>query len=266
MRTAFSISLVGICFELRTSSFEFFPALLFHRRPMKALLLTLLLATSLAAHAADAPLNTLTDAERAAGWKLLFDGKDASQSWRGYKKDGLSELWAVEDGALVLKGKGGGNIVTKEQFESFEFSIDWKISEGGNSGLMFKVLESEPQPWHTGPEAQIQDNVKGHDAQKAGWMYQLYAASVDTTKPAGEWNTFVLKCVKTSAGTFKCEHWMNGTKYVEYEIGSDDWNTKVAASKFAKLAGFAKAPKGHLCLQDHGNVVAFRNIKIREVK
>jgi hypothetical protein len=233
---------------------------------MKARLFTLLLATACPLCAADAPLNTLSDAEKSAGWKLLFDGKDASESWRGYKKDGLSELWVVEDGALVLKGKGGGNIITKDPFESFELSIDWKISEGGNSGIMFKVLESEPQPWHTGPEAQIQDNVKGHDAQKAGWMYQLYAASVDTTKPAGEWNTFVLKCVKTPAGTFKCEHWMNGTKYVEYEIGSDDWNTKVAASKFARLAGFAKAPKGHLCLQDHGNAVAFRNIKIREVK
>jgi len=230
---------------------------------MKALLLTLLVVSLLPLRAADAPLNTLTDAEKAAGWKLLFDGKDASQSWRGYQKEGLSELWAVEDGALVLQGKGGGNIVTREQYESFEFSIDWKISEGGNSGIMFKVLEENPQPWFTGPEVQIQDNVKGHDPQKAGWMYQLYAASVDTTKPAGEWNTFVLKCVKTPAGTFQCEHWMNGTKYVAYEIGSAEWLEKVAASKFKDKPGFAKAAKGHICLQDHGNVVAFRNIKIR---
>lgn len=232
---------------------------------MKALLLTLLLIAATPSFAAD-PLNSLTDAEKAVGWKLLFDGKDASQWWRGYKKDGLSEQWAVEDGALVLKGKGGGNIITREQFESFEFSIDWKISEGGNSGIMFKVQESEPQPWHTGPEVQIQDNVKGHDAQKAGWMYQLYAASMDTTKPAGEWNTFRLKCVKTPAGTYRCEHWMNGTKYVEYEIGSADWDAKVAASKFKDKPGFGKSPKGHICLQDHGNVVAFRNVKIREVK
>jgi hypothetical protein len=232
---------------------------------MKPLLFALLLSIAAPSFAMDI-LNALSDAERAAGWKLLFDGKDAGASWRGYKKETLPEQWAVEDGSFVLKAKGGGNIVTKEEYESFEFSIDWKISEGGNSGIMFKVLESEPQPWFTGPEAQIQDNEKGHDPQKAGWMYQLYAASVDTTKPAGEWNRFVLKCQKTPTGTFKCEHWMNGTKYVEYEIGSEDWNQKVAASKFKDKAGFAKAAKGHICLQDHGNVVAFRNIKIRELK
>ena len=230
---------------------------------MKRLLFSLLFATALPVFAEDALLNSLTAEEKAAGWKLLFDGKDASASWRGYQKETLAEQWAVEDGALVLKSKGGGNIVTREQYESFEFSIDWKISEGGNSGIMFKVLETEPKPWFTGPEVQIQDNAKGHDPQKAGWMYQLYAASVDTTKPVGEWNRFVLKCQKTAAGTFQCEHWMNGTKYVAYEIGSDDWNQKVAASKFKDKPGFAKAAKGHICLQDHGNEVAFRNLKIR---
>jgi hypothetical protein len=232
---------------------------------MKALLSALLLALAAPAFAMDL-LNALTAEEKAAGWKLLFDGKDASQHWRGYKKDALPEPWVVEDGALVLKGKGGGDIITKEQFESFEFSVDWKISEGGNSGLMFKVLETETRPWFTGPEVQIQDNVKGHDAQKAGWMYQLYAASVDTTKPAGEWNRFVLKCRKTPAGTYQCEHWMNGTKYLAYEIGSEDWKQKVAVSKFKDKPGFAKAAKGHLCLQDHGNMVAFRNLKIRELR
>ena len=237
--------------------------LLFHRR-MKFLLISLLLATAVPSFALDT-LNALTDAEKAAGWKLLFDGKDASQWWRGYQKDVLPAQWLVEHNALVLKTKGGGDIVTKDQFESFEFSVDWKISEGGNSGIMFKVLETEPKPWFTGPECQIQDNAKGHDPQKAGWMYQLYAASVDTTKPVGEWNRFVLKCVKTPAGSFKCEHWMNGTKYVEYEIGSADWNEKVGASKFKDKPGFGKAAKGHLCLQDHGNEVAFRNLKIREL-
>ena len=231
---------------------------------MKSLLLSLLLALSAPSFAEDAPPNTLTDAEKSAGWKLLFDGKDAGPWWHGYKKDQLPAEWVAEDGALVRKG--GGNIVTNEEFESFEFSLDWKISEGGNSGIMFKVQETEPQPWHTGPEAQLQDNAKGHDPQKAGWMYQLYAAEVDTTKPAGQWNHFVLKCARTAAGTYKCEHWMNGTKYVEYEIGSADWNEKVAKSKFAKLPGFAKSAKGRICLQDHGNEVAFRNLKIREVR
>ncbi|MGB8168478.1 MAG: DUF1080 domain-containing protein [Chthoniobacteraceae bacterium] len=231
---------------------------------VKSLIFALLLAlTASPLFAEDAPLNTLTDAEKAAGWKLLFDGKDASQRWRGYKKDVMGDKWVAEDGALVLKGKGGGDIITKDEFESFEFSVDWKISEGGNSGVMFKVQETDGPPWATGPEAQIQDNTKGHDPQKAGWMYQLYAAEVDTTKPVGEWNNFVLKCEKTPAGTYRCVHTMNGTKYVEYEIGSADWNEKVAKSKFASKPGFAKSAGGHICLQDHGNEVAFRNIKIR---
>jgi hypothetical protein len=205
--------------------------------------------------------NTISDAEKTAGWQLLFDGQDAAQWWRGYKKDELPEGWVVENGALVRKGKG--DIITKEQYESFELSIEWKISEGGNSGIMFKVLETDGPPYHTGPEAQIQDNVKGKDPQKAGWMYGLYPASVDTTKPAGEWNQFILKCEKTPAGTYRCEHTMNGTKYCEYEIGSADWAAKVAASKFNAWTEFGKAGKGHICLQDHGNEVAFRNIKIR---
>jgi hypothetical protein len=232
---------------------------------VKSLIFSLLLAISVAPlFAEDAPLNTLTDAEKAAGWKLLFDGKDAAQWWRGYKKETLPEKWVVEDGALVRKGdKGAGDIITKDEFESFELSIDWKISEGGNSGIMFKVLETDGPPWATGPEAQIQDNNRGHDPQKAGWMYALYPASVDTTKPVGEWNHFVLKCEKTPTGTYKCVHTMNGTKYVEYEIGSADWNERVAKTKFASKPGFAKAAKGHICLQDHGNEVAFRNIKIR---
>ncbi len=208
--------------------------------------------------------NTLTKEESAEGWVLLFDGKDASQHLRGYKKEKLPEQWVVEDGALCRKG--GGDVITKEKYESFEFSIDWKISEGGNSGIMFKVLEADGPPYKTGPEAQIIDNAKGKDAQKSGWMYELYAADKDTTKPTGEWNHFVLKCQKTATGTYKCEHWMNGEKYVEYEIGSEDWKQKVAKSKFAKWEGFGTADAGHICLQDHGNLVWFRNIKIRKLE
>jgi Domain of Unknown Function (DUF1080) len=204
-------------------------------------LLLSLIAIAFAAHAAD---NELTAEEKAAGWQLLFDGKDAGASFRGYKKDKLPDGWIAEDGALVRK-KEGGDIVTREQFESFELSVDWKISEGGNSGIMFKVLETKGASYETGPEAQVQDNAKGRDPQKAGWMYALYPATVDTTKPAGEWNRFVLKCQKTPTGTFRCEHTMNGTKYVEYEIGSDEWNARVAKTKFAKMEGFGKAlPSG----------------------
>jgi hypothetical protein len=231
---------------------------------MKTLLLipAMIVAAACTAGAADTA-NRLSPGEKAAGWELLFDGKDASQWWRGYKKEKLPDGWVVEDGALVRKG--GGDIITKDKFESFEFSIEWKISEGGNSGIMFKVLETEKPPYWTGPEAQIQDNVKGKDPQKAGWMYQLYSSEVDATKPVGEWNHFVLKCQKTEKGTYRCEHIMNGTKYCEYEIGSEDWDARVAKSKFATWEGFGKAAAGHICLQDHGNLVWFRNIKIRRL-
>jgi hypothetical protein len=224
-------------------------------------LLLSLLALACTAIAAD---NELTAEEKAAGWKLLFDGKDAAENFRGYNKEKLPDGWVVDDGAIARK-KGGGDIITKDEYESFELAVDWKISPAGNSGIMFKVKETKEPSYASGPEAQVQDNKEGHDPQKAGWMYQLYPASVDTTKPAGEWNHFVLKCQKTAAGTYKCEHIMNGTKYVEYEIGSDDWNQKVAKSKFAKMPNFGKAAKGHICLQDHGNEVAYKNLKIREL-
>jgi len=206
--------------------------------------------------------NALTEAEKKAGWVLLFDGK-STEHFRNYKKKEISPKWVVKDGVLTLTGRGGGNIITKKEYGGFEFTVDYRISKGGNSGLMYHVKESAGAPWQTGPEIQIQDNVDGHDPQKAGWLYQLYrpAEGVDATKPAGEWNT--LRVLITPE---KCVHWMNGTKYVEYVKGSEDWDQKVGASKFRKFKDFGKAAAGHLCLQDHGNVVSFRNIKVREVK
>lgn len=220
-----------------------------------ALLLAPLLVLATAA-VADEP-NTLTDAEKAEGWTLLFDGKDLSQ-WRNFKKEDVSEKWQVADGAFTLTEKGGGDIITKETYGAFELKLDYRITKAGNSGLMYHVTEEEATPWRTGPEIQIQDNVDGKDPQKSGWLYQLYAPDTDATKPVGEWNT--LHIVITPE---KCIHTMNGTKYVEYVKGSADWDAKVAASKFAAFETFGKATEGHLCLQDHGDVVSFRNVKIK---
>ena len=220
------------------------------------LILTIAALAVASTFAADTARIELTDAEITEGWTPLFDGRNAGAWWRGYKKETLPDGWKVEDGALVRRG--GGDIVTKEKFENFEFSIEWKISEGGNSGIMFRVQETDGPPYATGPEAQIQDNVKGKDPQKAGWLYQFYQTEKDTTKPVGQWNVFKLVVNRN-----KCEHWMNGVKYFDYEIGSADWNEKLAKSKFAKMPGFATTAKGHICLQDHGDVVAFRNIKVR---
>lgn len=222
------------------------------------ILLSSLFLLSFSALHADEP-NTLTDAEKSEGWTLLFDGKDLSQ-WRNFKKEDLSGKWQVADGAFTLTEKGGGDIITKETYGAFELKLDYRIAKAGNSGLMYHVTEEEATPWRTGPEIQIQDNVDGHDPQKAGWLYQLYPAETDATKPVGEWNTLHILITPK-----KCVHYMNGTKYCEYVKGSADWDAKVAASKFSKFEKFGKATEGHICLQDHGDVVSFRNVRIRKI-
>ena len=176
------------------------------------------------------------------------------------KKD-LSSGWQVEDGALVRAARGAGDIITVDKYGAFELVLEYQISPGGNSGVMYHVLEQKGSPpWHTGPEIQIQDNAGGHDAQKSGWLYQLYPADEDASKPAGEWNE-----LRVLISPEKCATHMNGVKYNEYVKGSADWDQRVAKSKFHKFEGFGKATAGHICLQDHGNRVSFRNIRIRKL-
>lgn len=212
--------------------------------------------------------NSLSDAEKRAGWKLLFDGQ-TKEGWRNYKRDSISDGWVVEDGALVRAKGGAGDIVTAGQYDNFELSLEFKISPKGNSGIMFHVTEDADAPWHTGPEIQVQDNVEGHDPQKAGWLYQLYRPNpdpwtrqtADSTRPVGEWNHVQLRITRDA----DCEINVNGYRYAQFRMGSDDWNRRVAASKFAEYKNFGKTGKGHICLQDHGDQVAYRNIKIREL-
>lgn len=215
--------------------------------PLCSLLLPIL------AHASD---NTLTSEEKDAGWQLLFDGNDPSLHWRAYKQNTFPQTWTVADGTLFRQASGG-DIVTRETFENFELELDWKISPKGNSGVMFRVQETMDAPWKTGPEIQILDKA-APDPNKAGWLYALYPSAVDACHPTGDWNhiRFVTK-------NGKCEHWLNGVKYLEYQIGSEDWKAKVAASKFAQFPDFAANARGRICLQDHGNPVWFKNIRIR---
>ncbi|MGA2059653.1 MAG: DUF1080 domain-containing protein [Thermoguttaceae bacterium] len=223
-----------------------------------ATLLGILLAQAcpIRASAADPALNTLTPEEQQAGWKLLFDGK-TSNGWRNYKSKTVSDGWQVIGGALT-RVKTAGDIVTLDQYDNFELSLEYKISRAGNSGIMFHVSEDFPAPYQTGPEVQILDNKEGEDPQKSGWLYQLYKSDSDATKPVGQWNQ-----VRILITPQKSEVYMNGVKYYEFVIGSQDWNDRVAKSKFKDLPKFGKASKGYIDLQDHNGEVAFRNIKIR---
>lgn len=230
----------------------------------------LLLAAAVLVAAEDAIPNTLTEEERQQGWRLLFDGK-TTEGWRGYKTGKIPPGWRAIDGVLARvtggpggKGAGGGDdIITVDQFDNFELKLDWRILDrGGNSGIIIRATEDAVTSWHTGPEMQILDNAAypGRDPrQLAGACYDLYAPGKDVSRPLGQWNS-----VKIVADGNRIEHWLNGAKIVEYQLGSDDWKQRVAASKFRKMPAFLNPPlKGHICLQDHTARIEFRNIKVR---
>jgi len=235
---------------------------------MKRILLIALALTVAAAVRLPAAENTLTDEEKAAGWKLLFNGNDLN-GWHNFKREGVRPGWQVKDGALVcVDPHNAGDIVTTDQFGWFELQLDYNISAGGNSGIMFHVTDEGGAAWATGPEFQLEDNAKAADPQRCGWLYALYQPPtdpktekpLDATKPAGEWNH-----VRLLISPEKCEHDINGLKYFEYVLGSEDFNNRVAKSKFAKMPKFAKSEAGYLALQgDHGEV-SFRNIKVRPI-
>lgn len=204
--------------------------------------------------------NALTEQEQADGWKLLFDGQ-STDAWRGFQKDHFPEGWQVVDGTIHRVDKAG-DIITKEQFSDFELQLDWKVAGPGNSGIFFRVSEEEDAVWKTGPEMQILNNDVHRDGQnpltRAGSNYALHAPAKEVVKPVGQWN-HVRILVKGS----NVELWLNGEKVVEYEIGSEDWNRRVAESKFSKFPKYGLVESGHIALQDHGDPVWFRNIKIR---
>ena len=226
---------------------------------------------------ADESINQLTESEKRSGWELLFDGTSL-EGFKGYQQDTPGAGWQVIDGAIV-RTEAAGDLLTKEMYDSFEIQLEYRISKAGNSGLMYHVSEDGKRPWYSGPEVQIIDNDAGKDGQKAGWLYQLYephekkwvmriekAAGlpvkelVDATRPAGEWNHLYLRVTPGSS-----EVCLNGVSYYKFVVGNDDWNKRVAKSKFSKFEQFGKAGNGHLCFQDHGDEVAFRSIKVRRL-
>jgi hypothetical protein len=235
------------------------------------------LATSPAARSAVAAAadNTLSAEEKAAGWRLLFDGS-STKGWRNAHADAFpSKGWLVKDGLLTVVESGGGeaahggDIVTLEEYGDFELKVDVKLSKGANSGIKYFVTEKLGTPGRgsaIGLEFQLLDDAVHPDAKAGregnrtfGSLYDLIAAPASKpVKPVGEWNTAHI----VSKGT-KVEHWLNGTKLLEFDRASDAFKKLVAISKYKDYGGFGQAKSGHILLQDHGNTVSFRNVKIK---
>jgi hypothetical protein len=221
--------------------------------------MALALVAGIAIVSAQAP-NTLTAAEKADGWRLLFDGKSLS-GWRGFKSPTPPAGWKAAGGELVRQGPGG-DLMTVEEFGDFELRLEWKVQKNGNSGIMFRVTGEGGQTYETGPEFQILDNAGHRDGKdpmtSAGSNYAMHPPVRDVTRPVGEWND-----VRLIVRGAHVEHWMNGVKLLEYELWSPDWDARVKASKFGKIPMYGRARRGHIVLQDHGDPVWFRNVKVR---
>lgn len=226
---------------------------------MKALAFGLAAALVLAGAALAEP-NQLTPAEKAAGWKLLYDGRSLA-GWRGFKTAAPDKGWTA-DGALSPDPKTSKDIITKDQFGDFELAFQWKVSPKGNSGVMFHVVEVGDETYESGPEYQVLDNAHGEKPpEQAAALYALYPPTTDATRPPGEWNEG-----RITVRHGHVEHWLNGKKVVEYDVGSPDFKARVDHSKFRQWPQFAASPTGHIALQNHGNAVWFRDLKIRVLK
>lgn len=203
---------------------------------------------------------TLTPAEKADGWRLLFDGTSLD-GWRSFRATTPPAGWKPVAGELVRQDKGG-DLMTVEQFDNFELRLEWKVNAGGNSGIMFRVTDQGTQTYETGPEFQILDNGGHRDGKdpmtSAGSNYAMHPPVRDVTRPVSQWNE-----VRLIVDGAHVEHWLNGVKLLEYELWSEDWDKRMKASKFARMPHYGRAKRGHLVLQDHGDLVWFRNIKIK---
>lgn len=228
------------------------------------------------------PENTLTEKEKRDGWQLLFDGQSI-QGWHNYGKTSIGKSWIIDENAIHLDAKpnpdggwqapDGGDIVTPEEYGDFELQLDWKIAPCGNSGIIYHIVEDPKKydyVWKTGPEMQVLDNACHPDSKypkhRAGDLYDLKECKYVTVKPGGEWNH-----IKLRFKDGKVEHWLNNRKVVELQMFENGkptpkWLELIAGSKFPKLsADFGLSQKGRIALQDHGDPVWYKNIKIRKL-
>ncbi|MNQ41494.1 hypothetical protein D3C85_551700 [compost metagenome] len=218
--------------------------------------------------------NALTAQQKKEGWQLLFDGK-STIGWHEFNKPVLGSSWKAVDGSLHLdsskkadwKSENGGDIVYDKAYRNFHFKIDWKISKGGNSGIIFYVQEDKKYeyPWYTGIECQVTDNQNSEDGKidkcRAGDLYELVSCTKDVVKGAGQWNH--LEIISNNG---KLKVIINGSKVIVTTIWNENWNRLIAGTKFKDMPGFGRFRSGKIALQDHGADVWYRNIMIRELK
>jgi hypothetical protein len=201
------------------------------------------------------------------GWVALFDGRDLSH-WRGYRRQDVPAGWTVEGDTLAFAPnddpRARGDIVTREQYADFELVLEWRVSPAGNGGVFYRAGEDREHVWETGPEMQLLDNAGHADGRNpltsAGALYALYAPAADVTRAVGEWNE-----ARIVARGAHVEHWLNGRRIVEYELGSADWQRRVRESKFGAMPDYGRRAAGHIALQDHGDPLWYRDIRIRSL-
>jgi hypothetical protein len=221
-------------------------------RSLRALALLLLSGAAL-------PLTAQSSASPSA-WINL----SSAAEWRGYRRDTLPSAWRFDrDGVLTFSGSGG-DIITNRQFGDFELELEWRIAPGGNSGIFYRATEGTRAIYENAAEMQVLDNAAHPDGKlaitSAGSSFALYGPASDVSRPAGEWN--VARLVVRGPHV---EHWLNGVKVVEYELWSPEWKARVAASKFTAWPAYGWNDRGYIGLQDHGDMVSFRHMRIREV-
>lgn len=245
------------------------------KRPALAVLLLMSVGTSVHAQApaqADASaqaVNMLTAAEQAAGWTLLFNGRDLS-GWGGFASEQAPPTWRVRDGAIVLvKDDGqmsGTDLVSTKSYGAFELILDWKVTTGGNSGVLYlaRNIPETRQVYETGLEMQVLDDAGHPDGKipshRAGALYDMTVPPQRVARPAGSWNQ-----ARLLVENGRIRQWLNGVMTADVSYGDEAWRKRVAGSKFAKMPHFGTFPSGVIALQDHGEPVSYRNIKIRPI-